>query len=695
MIRNLKAVLVLSGLACVLPWTARAQAPDQAAKEQPPKDQPAKDADRRASAYYNFSMGHMYADLASNFGYRGDYVDRAIKHFRAALEADPDASYVNEELTDLYMQSGRLREAVTGAEDLLQRDPDNLDARRMLGRIYTRLIGDQQTNSVNEEMLKKAIEQYEKVTAKDAGDADSWLMLGKLYKVAQNSVDSEKAYKKALALDPDNEFALSGLAQLYGDLGDSKGSLEMWRKLTEKDPRPPVLRELARAYEGAHDYKSAAETLQRALTLAPRDSEIKTALADDLLVSEQVDEALKLYNELAEAEPSNARLQLRLSQVYRQKRDFAQAHAAADRARQLDPDSLEIRYNEVNLLKAEGRVADAIAALKNILDTAPKDASNEQDAGNRVLLLVQLGDLYRSNEQFPEALAAFRQAAKVDPDTAPRMTAQIVETEVLAKDFDAALAEADAAAKKYPDDRALKMVRASLLADMGRTGEAAAVLKALLDGKDDRDVYVSLAQIYDKGRRFDEEAAAIDAAGKLSESDEDKRTVYFLRGAMFEKMQKLAESEAQFRKVLEIDPDDAAALNYLGYMLADRNLRLEEARKMIAKALEIEPNNGAYLDSLGWVNFRMGKLDEAETLLRQALARVSRDPTVHEHLGDVCFEKGRIKDAISQWEFSLREFGLGAKAEDDPLEVAKIQKKLDRAKIRLAKETAAPKSDHQ
>ena len=74
-----------------------------------------------------------------------------------------------------------------------------------------------------------------------------------------------------------------------------------------------------------------------------------------------------------------------------------------------------------------------------------------------------------------------------------------------------------------------------------------------------------------------------------------------------------------------------------------------------------------------------------------SLGRVSRDPTVHDHLGDVCFQKGRLKDAISQWEFSLREFGLGAKAEMDPVEIAKIQKKLDRAKVRLAKEGTAPK----
>jgi tetratricopeptide (TPR) repeat protein len=683
---KLRVIAVFGGLACVLPLSGLAQQSGQPA---------AKDSDKRASAYYNFAMGHMFADLAANYGYRSEYVDKAIEHFRAALEADPGASYVNEELTDLYMQSGKLREAVTTAEDVLKRDPNNIDARRMLGRIYTRLIGDQQQNRINDEMVKKAIEQYQKVTQLDASDTESWLMLGRLYKVSQNQDSAEKAYKKALELDPDNEYALSGLAQLYSEAGDSENALATWRKLADKDPSTPALRALARAYEEAHDYKGAAETLRRALEMSPRDPELKVALAENLLLSDQVDEALKLYTELAESDPHNAKLQLRLSQIYREKRDFAKAHEAADRARQLDPANLDIRYNEVNLLAAEGKTSEAIARLKDMLSSAPKKSGADGDVGYRAVLLERLGILYRSNEQYPEALDAFRKIAQIDPDTGSRASAQIIETCREAKDFKGALAEADSATQKFPKDRTLKMVRASLLADLGRTDEAAAATKQLLNGKDDRDTYMALAQIYDKGRRFEEEAAAIDAAEKLCETDQDKEPVYFLRGAMFEKMQKVAEAEKEFRKVLQISPDNAAALNYLGYMLADRNMRLEEAQGLIKKALEIDPDNGAYLDSLGWVNFRMGRLDDAETYLRQALERVSRDPTVHDHLGDVYLQKGRLKDAISQWEMSLREWGLSAKADIDPVEVAKVQKKLDGAKIRLAKEDAALKTEHQ
>jgi tetratricopeptide (TPR) repeat protein len=647
---------------------------------------PAQNADR-AAAYYHFSLGHLYAELAGAYGNKGDYLNNAIENYRLALKADPGATFLTDELSDLYIQAGQTRTAVLEAEEAIRQNPDDLTARRILGRIYTRMIGDPQQRKINEDMVKRAIEQYRKVGEKEPSDLDTWLMLGRLYKVAQNSVDAEKAYRKALELDPNNEDAMTGLAMVYADLGDNKSASEMLRKVAEKNPGMRTLTALAGTYEQMREYALAAESLKKALEFSPGSNpELKRALAQNLMLAEQYDEALKVYQEVLAEDPKDAQSQLRVSQIYRQKHDFAKAREASRKALEIDPENLEVRFNDVNLFEAEGKIAEAITLLKDMLGSTRKQSYNAGEKANRVALLERLGVMYRSNEQPREAVAAFQEIGELDATLSPRVAAQVIETYRAAKDYAKAEREADEAAKKHPDDRTLRMVRASVLAETGKPAQAVEELKTLLDGKSDREIQLSIAQAHEKARNYAEMAKALEAAEKLSESKDEKETVLFMRGAMYEKLKQYDAAEAEFRKVLALNPGNASALNYLGYMLADRNVRLSEAQQLIQKALDRDPNNGAYLDSLGWVYYRMGKLEEAEQTLRRALERFPRDPTIHDHLGDVCFRQGRLKEAIVQWQNSLKEWESASAAENDPAEVAKIQKKLEGARVRLAKE---------
>lgn len=650
---------------------------------------PATSADK-SSAYYNYSLGHLYAELAGASGSR-ELFTKAVDAYRAAMKADPGATFIAEELSDLYIQSGRLREAVTEAEDALKQNPDDLNSRRLLARIYTRLIGDSQANRIDENMVKKAIEQYQKITAGDPKDVESWLMLGRLDKIAQNSTDALAAYKKVLELDPGNEDAMTGMAMVYTDLGDTKAAADLLQKVAEKNPTPRSLENLANVYEQLKDYSLAAEMLRRALEQQPGNSDLKHQLAQDLLFSDQTDDALKVYQDLVEEDPKDEGALLRISKIYQQKRDFAKAHEAADKAKELDPNNIEIEYNDVTLLASEGRNAEAVKALKGILDATAKKSYNADERNNRISLLDGLGGLYQKTEQYTLAADTYRQMGDLDPDSAPRASAEVVETYRLAKDFPKAEAEAEAAAKKYPNDRIVRSVHASLLADMGKTDQAVAETRKMLDGKNDRDTYINLAQIYDKAKNYPEMAKMLDEAEKLSTGNDDKEAVIFMRGAMYERMKNYTEAEAEFRKALAINPDNASALNYLGYMLADRGVRLEEARDLIAKAVDRDPKNGAYLDSLGWVLFRLNKLPEAEAKLLEALELMSRDPTVHDHLGDVYFHEGKIREAIAQWQSSLKEWQASAPSDQDHSEVAKVQKKLDDAKVRLARENGSAK----
>jgi tetratricopeptide (TPR) repeat protein len=649
----------------------------------------------KAAAYYHFALGHLYAELAAAYGGRGEYLNKAIENYRLALKSDPDAAFLAEELSDLYIQAGRIREAVQEAEESLRQNPKDLTARRLLGRIYMRMIGDSQQNKIDERMLSRAIDQYQKIAELQPEDIETWLTLGRLYKVAQNSVEAEKAYKKVLALEADNEEALLGLAMVYADVGNVREAAALLKQAAGKSPSLRTFTALASAYEQMRDYGQAAAALRKALELSPGNPEIKRQLAQDLLLNDQLDEALKLYQELAEENPKDAQSWLRISQIYRQKRDFNRAREAAEKAKAVDPESLELRFNDVNLLEAEGKTQQAIAALEELLASTAKRSYSGGERANRILLFERLGVLLRAAEKPEKAIEAFRRMAELDETLGARVAAQIIETWRAAKNTNKALEEAEAAIKKYPQDRMVRLVRATVLAESGRADEGAEDLKKLLDGKDDREVWVALAQVYEKARNFSEQSKALEAAEKLSDSKEEREAIYFMRGAMYEKMKRYEEAEQQFRRVLEMNPKNASALNYLGYMLADRGVRLEEAHQLISKALELDPDNAAYLDSLGWVYYRMGKLDEAERYLLRAIERYARDAVVHDHLGDVYAQQGRLKDAIAQWQISLREWNTAPPADQDPAEIAKVQRKLESAKVRLAKESSQSLNNNQ
>ncbi|MBV9626308.1 MAG: tetratricopeptide repeat protein, partial [Acidobacteria bacterium] len=239
-----------------------------------------------------------------------------------------------------------------------------------------------------------------------------------------------------------------------------------------------------------------------------------------------------------------------------------------------------------------------------------------------------------------------------------------------------------------PNDRDLKMVYAGQMADMGQSDLALRQVKSLLKGTPaDREVYVNLATMYSRLKRWPEAEAALDKAEQFSAKPEEKEAVEFLRASGYERQKKYEQAEDLFRKILTETPDNSAVLNYLGYMLADHSLKLDEALAMIKKAVDLEPANGAYLDSLGWAYFKLGKYDMAEdNLLKASQHLMGSDPTVQEHLGDLYQKTGRLKLAASHWERALDEWNKTVAPEIDQEALAKVQKKLETAKIRLAKE---------
>jgi tetratricopeptide (TPR) repeat protein len=449
---------------------------------------------------------------------------------------------------------------------------------------------------------------------------------------------------------------------------------------------------LGGTYDQQKDYKKSIDAYQHAIALDRDNLDAIRGLAEALMNDGQTAKALQQFQVIADANPEDARTYVRIAEIYRRQGKLDQALQSLKKAQSMVKDSDQISYGIAEIYQAQGRYDDAIQQLQALLKSGENKTGNEEQ-DNRSIFLERLGTVYRDNNQEQQAVDTFRQMLSLGDDNAKRGYQELIDTYREAKDWQKATEVAKEATEKLPNDRDLKIVYASQIADMGQSDQAIQQVKSLLKGNaDDRDIYVRLAMMYSRLKRWTDADAMLDKADQLSSKPEDRQEIMFLRASGDERQKKYAEAEELFRKLIKEAPDNAAALNYLGYMMADRGENLDEALGLIKKAVDQEPANGAYLDSLGWAYFKLGKYDLAEdTLLKASQHVMGADPTVQEHLGDLYQKTGRLKLAAVHWERSVSEWNKTVAPEVDQDALAKVQKKLESAKVRLAKEQAETK----
>ena len=682
---HLALLLLSSSLFAQQPSSSAGPAPAKAAE---PAESKAQKVDK-AAAYYHFTMAHMYEEEMAAYG-RSDLVSKAIDEYRVALEADPTSEYLTSGLAELYARTGRIRDAVSEAQDLLKRDPKNLEAHRLLGHIYLRSLGDMQGGSGSDNVLKLAIEQYEEIVKLDPGSIDDHIMLGRLYHADNQLKKAEDEEKTAVKLAPDSEEAVTALAMLYNEEGDTRKAADTLAAVPEASRSAKLYAALGGTYDQQKDYKKAIDAYQHAITLDRDNLEAIRGLADALQNDGQTERALQQYKVIADANPEDAQTYVRMAEIYRKQGKLDLALQNLKKAESMVKDSEQISYELSEIYQAQGRYEDAAQELQGLLKSTekPDNKYTPEEQENRAIFLERLGSVYRDNNNEQAALDTFQKMTALGDENAKRGYQEIIDTYRQAKEWQKATDAAKQATEKLPKDRDLKMVYASQVADSGQPDVALDQVKALLKGTpEDREVYINLATMYSRLKRWSEAEAALDKAEQLSTKREDKETVEFLRASGYERQKKYDQAEDLFRKILNQSPDNSTVLNYLGYMLADHGTKLDEALAMIKKAIDLEPANGAYLDSLGWAYFKLGKYDLAEDNLIKASQHVmGADPTVQEHLGDLYQKTGRLKLAASHWERAVNEWNKTVAPEVDQEALAKVQRKLESAKVRLAQE---------
>ena len=471
------------------------------------------------------------------------------------------------------------------------------------------------------------------------------------------------------------------LALLYVELGQYTAAVNLLEKIAGENADLQVLASLGHAYEQLHNYEAAADAYGRVVGRDPDNPAIRKAYGQSLLYSQQYDRAQEQYQALVEVNPRDPETHLRLSQIFRFQHNFPEARQALARALDLAPDNQELQYNQVLLAEAEGKLAEATTLVQRMLDSKAKtDISTytPQEKSNRSIFLEKLGALQTEQTNFSEAEETFQEMIDLGGDGVVRGEVRLIEVYQETREYDKALRESERAVQEFPESQELLMTRASLLASSGDVEEGVKLLAPLLTNTDeDRDVWMGVARVALRGKDFPRALEALGKAESYLQSDLQKSYIHFLYGSAWERQNDVPMAEQAFRRALDLNPQSANSLNYLGYMLADRGIRLDESVELIQKALEMEPGNGAYLDSLGWAYYKLNRFDLAEKYLLESVEKVPTDPAILDHLGDLYSKTGRIPEAQQQWQMALEQWHLLPPNEFEPDKVAIIEQKLN------------------
>jgi tetratricopeptide (TPR) repeat protein len=653
-------------------------------------------ADQRAEIYYDFTLAHLYEQEYINTN-SSDDADRALDLYKKAYALDPSSHVIGEQLAEMYYLSQRIADAVKEAQDILRRDPGNLPVRRLLSRIYIRTLGDLHDSSEQQNAIKQAITQLTEVVRLDPSDDDSAIWLARLYRANNQHDQAEQILRAILARDPENEGAVDQLTQLLLDENKFDETIALLEKALKETPSASLYERLGEAYTSMHDPSHAEDAYRHAIGLDPDATDPLRGLAQSLFEQGKYAEAAQSYQRLVGLEPNEVNNYLRLADTFREMHQLDKAEQEVLLARQHAPGNLEVIYNEATIYEAEARYDDAVQVLSNAI-AGVKGQSEFTPTRRRTLAILyqQLGQVYRDQENYSAAIGTFQEMAQLGPEEDQRTRSLIIEVYRSDRDLTHAFETARKGLTDYPEDRNLKISEAMLYGDNNQPDQAALILRPLLDNSPaDLEIEIDLGTVYAQDQRYSDAEQAARSAEKFVQETSDRETIGYLLGDIYARQKKYDQAEKMFQGVLAIDPQNAAVLNYYGYVLADRGVRLDEALTMGQRALAADPNNAAYLDSIGWTYYKQGKLAEAEASIRKAVAHDSHDPTMLSHLGDVLDKSGHADQAEAAWEKALAEWHRTVPAEFEADKVSDLEQKISTLKHRMEQQKTSSDSGQQ
>lgn len=405
-----------------------------------------------------------------------------------------------------------------------------------------------------------------------------------------------------------DDQSLISLGRILKQEADPKVAIEVLDVLNQRhQDHPQLMLLLARHRAGAGEYTTALPLVQRIIELEPDLADAYLVKAQVLVGLEQDNAALEAVSIALSKRPDDYRLRMQYARMLVQMKQYKSARKQFEHLQKIKP-------NDENVLLSLGLLAiemdDTKTAIVYLQQAVTAGAHNGQ-------AYYYLGRIYQSHGDWAQAIEYYEQ--------------------VLHGEF-----VLDA-----------RIRSAGLLAQLGEVEAALSKLQMLLkegvNGQRNIQIYLAQGEVLRNAQR---EKDAMDIYNQALEKAPTNTDLLYARALTAERLDMLELTESDLLKVLRHEPNNANALNALGYTLADRTSRLQEAKEYILKAAKLLPDDPAILDSLGWVYYRLGEYEKAIKWLRKAFSQM-QDAEIAAHLGEVLWVSGQLEDAEKIWQRGL------------------------------------------
>ncbi len=605
-------------------------------------------ANEQAEALSQFSLGLLAAT--------GGDSAAAFEHLEAAIRLDPDEEKLYAPAVAVALELKQTNDAVRLAQKLVKRQPNTADPQLLLARVYVLTGKPDQAEAL-----------FRKVWTDFPDNPDAPVFLARFYLAQERCTHALEILRAAVAVQSENTGLLHLLgtlcidsARIKGDTPEAKAAIqegiEFLQKALKPAPQNPLRwQQLGFALLAVKQPDEALKAFQEARLYAPSDAALARQMFDLLIQTGKYDEAMDVYDQLAEETGTEPELWLQYLAEKMPKKEHARLSRHLEDQIDEQPQSPVFYYAQLGSLYIGAKKnKEAEVVLLKALEKHPAD--------NR--LRIVLGYLHLQQKLYDEAYAEFEQVRTGSPEAEWSANPFFLFNFLVSAQKSGHLEQAaETLASTYTNNPVvLNQYMLSLLTGRSPVSTESAiellnVFHTLSPEAAEALYYLMLLQAKQKeyvqaietARQFETLAQTSGATNLLNGQ------FYYQYASLYERAGQLETAEKMFFKVIETGDKTivAPAQNYIAYMWAEHGEKLDMGLKLVRKALAVDPENGAFLDTLGWIYYMQGRYADALNELQKARAFVGDDSAVWEHLGDTYLKMGNLDEASKHWKKAL------------------------------------------